>query len=1136
MSEIRGEKLRFRKRDIVPLHALPSAQAEDPIIVHCPPPKRSIARRLARVLAGFLALWVVVFIGIYAVVESGTLDKSLAARAEAVMNKAVGPDFEARVGAATVRFSQGMEMSIEARDVVLVDAAQRQQIAVTHSVQFVLDPLALLGGRFVVREVVSNGISLDARLLPKREPMDLSGVRIDTVPDIFEKAFVELERIQTFLARGGLDRLRLGGLEVETTSVSGRPLVLGVDDIALERGVDNSLSIFGAISVNGQQTELTALTTNENGKPQSLTVRIADFRVTPFLLRRSSAGMARQGIDGTAELLLNAKRGSQDQPPQMALAVNVDGATFYSDGQPQSLDQARLNLLYDFSKRTVELSDSVARFGGTVLPLSGGVIDLDRLPEGKNFPKGFGVDIVVTEGRSNVASANEASLPFFLKGYGRYLPGEKRLQLDTLDVSSPAGSMKGKLGIRFGGTGPEIRFNAKVENMKTAAVKQFWPYWIADKPRKWVLENIYGGIIPAGTIDVFIPQNRLSIEPKPVRLDENELRIGFDIEDARLNLTGEIPPLRDVYGRFDMVGGKVDVDIRSAGSYFPSGRTVMLEGGAFKLAEAYDKPLMADIDVNLSGTADAVAELVSFKPIAALQRIGFKADDFTGKVSGNAKIRVGLVADQKPPAPVWSAGLTLDKVDIKKPFDGREVKQFSGKIDVDTKLARIEGDARVEDVPMEIRMVEPVEKNQLATVRERVIKAKLDNAAREKLVPGLAEIIDGPISVELSRIDDKKQSVSVDLKSANLTFPWVGWAKGQGIGAKAEFELMADGDGQRIEKFNLAGEGFGVSGEMSLNRSGLVAANLSRVKLSPGDEVALKISQAKGRYSVTATGASFDARSLISKAKKPSDSSGGSGGGASIRVEAQLDRVVGFGNEQLSGVSVIYAARGSRVTGVDFSGVTGRGQALVAKLRDQDDQRELTMTSSDAGAVVRFLDIYNRLSGGLANMKLTEVREGAWTGGLDLRNFQVDNEERLQSIVSTPAGADGQSLNSAVKRDIDVSSARFQRAFARLAVIDGTISVENGIVRGEQVGASFQGIIRDASGRIDMTGTFMPAYGLNRLFGELPVIGLILGNGRDRGLLGITFKLTGASDKPNLVINPLSIIAPGVFRQVFEFR
>ena len=71
---------------------------------------------------------------------------------------------------------------------------------------------------------------------------------------------------------------------------------------------------------------------------------------------------------------------------------------------------------------------------------------------------------------------------------------------------------------------------------------------------------------------------------------------------------------------------------------------------------------------------------------------------------------------------------------------------------------------------------------------------------------------------------------------------------------------------------------------------------------------------------------------------------------------------------------------------------------------------------------------------------------------------------------------------------------------------------------------------------MDMTGTFMPAYGLNRIFGELPLVGMILGNGRDRGLIGVTFKLTGDADEPTLTINPLSVIAPGIFRSIFEFR
>ncbi|MGL4198867.1 MAG: DUF3971 domain-containing protein [Allorhizobium sp.] len=1137
MSEIRGEKLRFRKRDIVPLHALPSAQAEDPLIVHCPPQKRSLFRRFLRVLAGFAALWLVVFFGIYAVVESGTLDAALAQRAQTVLNNAVGPKFVAEIGGTEVRFSDNMELTVEAHDVSLHEQAGGQQVALTQSVRFILEPLALLGGRFSIREVASEGINLDATVLPKGKPIDLTNWRVDQVPARLADAFAELDRLQGFIARGGLDRMRLAGLEIASTSASGRPLTIAIDDIVLERGQDDSLSIFGAVSVNGQQTELTALTTNVGGRAEALTMRIADVRVTPFLLRRSSAGEARQGFDGSAELLLNARRADGSQAPAVSLGINMRNAGFYSDGLRQELSDAQLKLSYDFAKNTIELDDSIARFGETVFPLSGGIIDLDRLPEGPNFGKGFGIDLVVTDGRADVPSAGEAPFPFFLKGYGRFLVADKLLQLDTVDVSTPGGNMRGKLQVRFGGTGPEIRFNASVENMRTTVVKQLWPYWIAAKPRQWVLENLFGGVIPSGTVDVFIPQNRLSIDPKPVRLNADELKIAFDVEDTRLNLTGDLPPLRDVYGRVQMVGERVDVDIRSAGSFFPSGRMVKLESGKLVLQDAYQKPLMADLVLDVSGEADAVAELVSFKPIEALKVVQLQPADFSGKVRGRANMRLGLVPNQSPPAPVWNAEVDLTNVAISKPFDGRSISDVNGTLKVDRDKAEIEADARVDDVPMEVKLTEPVRRGEGEVARERVVTATLDNAAREKLVPGLGDIVNGPLKLELRRVDENKQAVSVDLRSATRTIPWVGWSKGQGIAATAKFELSKNGDQSLIEKFQLDGDGFGATGDISADSKGLVAANLSRVRLSPEDDVALTVRLNKGVYSVVANGRAFDARSLISTIQNPSTSGEtGKSSRTSLRLEGRFERILGFGGEQFSGVSLIYSSSKGRVSGVDFSGVTGSGQALVAKLRQPEGLRELSVTTSDAGSVLRFLDTYKRLGGGLANLRLTETRDGAWSGNLDLRNFQVENEERLQTIVSAPADADGRSLNSAVRSNIDVSSARFQRAFARLAVVDGTLSVENGIVRGEQVGATFQGIVRDKAGLIDLTGTFMPAYGLNRLFGELPVIGAILGNGRDRGLLGITFKLTGATLRPNLVINPLSIIAPGVFRQIFEFR
>ncbi|GEO83221.1 MULTISPECIES: DUF3971 domain-containing protein [Alphaproteobacteria] len=1136
MGEIRGEKVRFRKQDIVRLHELPSSRIEDPLIVHCPP-RPAFGQRFLRYFFAILGLFIVAAGGVFAVVETGTLDRALSDGARAMLSAAVGPAFRAEIGETAIRFSDDFRLTVEARNVTIVPEGGESPLALTKSVGMILDPLALLGGKFKVNEIVTEGIALDARLLPAGPPLDLSALRVDGIPAILDRAFLELDQIQTFISRAGLDRMRIGGLEISTTSISGRPLSIAVDDLAMERGPDDSLSFFGAVSINGYQTEISALSANSGNKAQSFTLRLADVRLTPFLLRRGAAGDPRQGLDGSAEVYISAKRAVDGHAPAMNMIVESSGGTIYSDGQSQELTHARLNLGYDFKKDTLELSASKVEFGPMIMPLSGGVIDLDRLPGNTEQGAGVGIDLVVNEGRADVPAAGEAAFPFSLKLFGRYVKDRHELKFDRFTVSTPGGSMDASLGIRFVGTGPEVRFDALVRDMKTSVVKQLWPYWIAEKARHWVLANIFGGTIINGQISVFIPQDRLSIEPRPVHLDENELNLSFDIVDARMNLTGEIPPLRDASAHFDMSGQRIETTIHAATSYFPSGRSVKVERGELTLGDVYSKPLMADIDVSVSGAADAVAELVSFKPIRALERAGFAAQDFTGNVKGNAQIRLGLIADQNPPEPVWKAHLDLSGVDIAKPYTGRIVSDLDGKLDVEPKSARLEGNAKIDGVPMELRLTEPVDRND-PVARERVVKLKLDNEQRAHFVPGLNELINGPITVELSRIDDRRQAATIDLSSATLSVPWIGWSKGQGIGAKASFEVNEGPAQTQIDKFVLDGQGFGAAGTLVVGKQGLISADLNRVRLAPTDDYSLAIRQAKGGYDVSVSGKSADVRALITELR---NSGAGGGDGAAekplnLQVKGQLDQVVGFGDEVLSGASIVYGARNGQTTALDISAVTDSRQAVVAKMRRPGELSELSVTTSDAGALARFINLYNRMIGGLMNLKLSQSASGSWSGSLDVRDFRVENEQRLQSIVTTPAGADGRSLNTAVKKNIDVSSARFQRAFARLVFADGALRVDNGVVRGEQVGATFQGLVRDARGRIDLTGTFMPAYGLNRLFGELPIIGLLLGNGRDRGLLGITFKLTGASEQPKLVVNPLSIIAPGVFRQIFEFR
>ena len=53
--------------------------------------------------------------------------------------------------------------------------------------------------------------------------------------------------------------------------------------------------------------------------------------------------------------------------------------------------------------------------------------------------------------------------------------------------------------------------------------------------------------------------------------------------------------------------------------------------------------------------------------------------------------------------------------------------------------------------------------------------------------------------------------------------------------------------------------------------------------------------------------------------------------------------------------------------------------------------------------------------------------------------------------------------------------------------------------------------------------------------GSIPLLGALFG-GRDEGLFGITYRLFGPLDDPQFSMNPISALAPGIFRKIFEQR
>jgi hypothetical protein len=1130
MSEIRGEKVGFRKKDIVALHALPSAQAHEPMIVHAPR-KNKAARFCAKIalLTSLLALSIAAILIV--VIESGVMDSTLNARARTALNAALGDAYRVEVGSTVVRMTASGAIALRAREVALSEASSGQPVAKLRAISIALDPLALMTGRIAVSNLEAEGGDFDSGLLPRGEPLDLTKIRIADVGDTLEAIFSHVDRISQMAAGRGSQKVTLSDFSFSVIGSRDRVVPVVANALEFNRDAGGSMSVKGSVTVDGVDVDLSADALGDKGHMTGFEASITNLPLAPFFYHGKVGSEPPFGVVASAGLSLKATRAAGNAKPDLRVTVRTSKGEFHAGNLVSTLNASQMDVAYDFERSSVEILPSAVKIGRSTFPFTGAIIDLDKIAGATE--KGFAIDLLLKNASSAPEDVADAPLIFDAKANGRFVSDKRQLIFDQLAVSTPLGSMFGSLSVAFGKTSPQISFASVSDRMEATAVKQLWPWWLAKGARRWAIANLFGGTVTNARIEVSVAEGRIATNEGELKLNEQELNINFDIDDTRINITGEIPPLRDTSGKFKLSGQRMTAEIEKGTAFFPSGRAVALNGGDFILPDVYTKPLMAEMKIEVGGDADAIAELVSYKPIQALQKTPLLPEDFSGPLTAVVGARFGLISDQKPPKPLYQVQMQLDKVTVQKAMFGRAVEDLVGTFRVDNQQAVLDADARIEGAKVKVALTEPVDSGSTVK-RSREISGSLEQGVWQKLIPGLSRIVSGPITIDVAIDEASRQTAEIDLTKAQLSLPWIGWSKGVGIPAEAQFTSSMDGKIATISNFAVAGDGFGARGKLQIDDGGLLSADLDNVRLAQGDDFKVSIDRTRGGYTASLSGAAADIRPILAQLKTGSDQN--QGGGDDIAIKAQLDRVTGFNGESLSNVNLVYGERGRQIEDVNLSAVTSSGQALVARLAKAGADNTLELTTGDAGALARFADIYQNMRGGLLNLKLRDRGGRSWRGSVDIRKFQLVGEQRLQSMVSTPTGADGRSLNQAVRRDIDVSSARFERGFAQLALDRGAIRVEGGVLRGTDVGATFQGTVRDNNGIMDMTGTFMPAYGLNRIFGELPLIGVLLGNGRDRGLLGITFKLNGPFNQPKLTINPLSIIAPGVFRSIFEFQ
>ncbi|WP_295806683.1 DUF3971 domain-containing protein [uncultured Nitratireductor sp.] len=1026
------------------------------------------------------------------------------------------------MGALRLVLSDRSLIALEIHDAHLTKAETGETLIDADILRFGFRLLPMLRGQVQVGSAEISGARVQLVGLASR-PDEVAAVarwQKPVDPGLIENSvFDGLRRVYALTERTGTRYLRLQDVSVVLDAETQRSVDV---DVNASMAPSGKLDFKANVALDDRAIEITggALRPTPKGPIKSLDVEIAAPKPTLLQAARTVTGRG-EPVGGLLDASRISLQGGESEIGngrlQFELALQDAPLDLGKDGVLSATGRIRAEVGQETNTVVIKQANLVVgrstfNFTGRIAPV--------KNPNAKSAIYAF--DLVSRKSTVAPVDSPEAAVSFVAGVSGSIDTGSGRIVGDTVRIATASGVITASAAVTIeAGKTPGLSLAVYTEGMPTHEVKQFWPWFAASGARQWVLENLFGGRVVEGNLRLRVPPGRFG-NGKP--LDNDEVSGAFEVADARFDIAGRIPPVRDAVGRVGFRGADIDIGIEAGTVFMPSGRKVAASKGTLTVRDAHVKPRIGKLEIDVAGRAPAIVELASYEPIDVSDRIDLGPEDVTGDVKGHVKADIPLSDGIPRESLGWQATLEYENLSIAKPFDGQTVADASGVLMVEPGRADISASATLNGIPARLELVEPLGGSELT--RSRRIELTLDDAARRKVVPGLDDILSGPMTVDYSELDDGRKALTVKLDKTRLTLPWINWSKGAGIPATASFVLEEKPSSMDLTDFKLSGETFSASGQLTIADGNLASARFDKARLNRGDDFSVSIDRSGRNYNVAVRGAAVDGRALVKHylgaGQGRSGSAGGETGETGVNLDATLARVAGFGGEMLSDVSLQYTSTAGRTGRLDLSATTEAGGS-VSLARDASG---IEANSSDAGAVMRFVDFYDNMEGGQMRVALNEGNGGALSGRVSAENFFIVNEPRLRSLVAATEN----------NGEVDATRIGFERGYATVLKGPGYLELKDGVLRGPLIGTTFQGTLFDANDNIAITGTFMPLYGLNRIFGEIPVFGEILGNGRDRGLIGITYRLYGKLAEPQMEVNPISAIAPGIFRQIFEFR
>lgn len=748
-----------------------------------------------------------------------------------------------------------------------------------------------------------------------------------------------------------------------------------------------------------------------------------------------------------------------------------------------------------------------------------------KVPKGSlNFPKSYDEPIAIND---LVFDAN-LNRP------------EKTLTLNSFEASVGGINMVGKGEGRFQEGNLITPLKITIAELPLEKVPPVFPKAQAETPAgQWATKKLYDGALRNVVLTTDLNVTRQP-ESSAREVDLKNTKVTFDIDGVTVQYSDTLMPVKQAKGKGSYENDTLIIEGESGLVGDVKGRNIKLkmtdisvEGGG-----------KADINLDASGPLKTALKYASDEPIAVGDQLGFDVDNVKGIIDFNLQLNFPTVKDlPKEEVEVDIKGVVKD---ILLPDVVRQLSLTGGPYDLtyDAGLISLKGKGMLAGKPIDLNWEQYLDSTGREYESKITAKITADAALRDAFGIGLEDYMSGPLPVDVTYID-KGVKATIDVKG-DLTpttlhiDPFKYKKPPQTTGALSLKAFMKGDTLEEVDQLALETTGFSLSngrlifrklkdGSTDVARGNFSKAILGKsnvvfdFEITPADVLVAK-----------AEGFIVDLAPFINVEKKPERwNKPDTEDERPMKISVSAKKMLGDEGVSL-GASKIYfeTNKQSDITRLEMDAETGKGQMYLRfRPEAESGKRTFRLESSDAGHTLKAFGLYDKMAGG-SMIIYGQPRGGDLTGDLygraTIRDFRVKKAPALAKLLGAMSLQGAQNL----LRNDGVGFAKLESDFEWQFRENGNLLVmKEGRTSGSSLGLTFEGVANQGDNTMNVSGTIIPVSDVNKAIGDIPLIGNILTGGD--ALIAATYSLKGAASDPKVLINPLSVLAPGFLRKLF---